>query len=141
MQKLKHEKLQKFLDEVIRELECINKYYKSRNTKELHIAELIAPLYSDLSRNIYKYVEFINDLEICDESDPRIINYGNDDERNIVTLVLCMSKVYSKYGDSYCPFNYKYELCFYIDRNRYGEYEKYSHFSLWIIKCISCETG
>lgn len=140
MQELKHETLQKFLDEVIKELECVNKYYKSRNEKELYIAELVAPLYYDLSRNVYKYVELINDLEQCDQSDPRIVNYGNDEERNMVTLVLCMSKIYSKYGDSYCPFNYKYELCFYKERDRFGKYEKYYHFSLRKIKCISCET-
>lgn len=140
MEKLSHEKLQNFLEEVISEMKDVNKFYKSKGKKELPIAELIAPLYMDLKRNVQRYAEFINDLEKCDESAPILIDYGNDNECGEVTFRLNMLKRYSQYGDTYCPLKYKYELRFYKKKNREDQYIKFYIFALYKTYCISADS-
>lgn len=136
-----HKTLQKFLDEVIEELEEVNKYRKSRNKKEYVISNLINSLHQSLSRDVQKYAEFITDLEKCDDCAPVITEYGNDDNCGTVTMLLKMLKTYDKFGNCYCPLKHKYELVFYKDPYTKQEDGEEKQYRFMLQKVFSIASG
>ena len=138
---ISHKALQKFLDEVIEELEEINKYRKSRNKKEYIISNLIKSLHQSLSREVQMYAEFITDLEKCDTSAPVITEYGNDDNCGTVIILLKMLKTYDEFGNCYCPLKHRYELIFYKDLYTNQEDGEEKQYRFMLRKVFSIASG
>ena len=117
MYKLENYTLQKFLDNLIGELNRENVDREQTGTKQLDIPFIISTLYQSFKNNPDKYNEFIEDL--VEWSDYFIVmNESQNTYNGIIDVDVVLSKEYLE--SEFENPNYDYRFCFNYDNRHYG---------------------
>lgn len=122
MPKLKNNTLQKFLENLIKELKDKNKKVSGDEWHGIDIPFVISSLRQDFQNNILGYNSFVEDLNAYPNYSITVTDSQNkyngiiDVEVNLVKFIECGD---NDFPDSESP-NYSYKLCFSNEERNYG---------------------